>query len=458
MRGRLGSADAHAKTTCSRGKSSVRPVAGTTALTAPRRDCARLSDSARWCREDRPVDESGVSGCPDLHHAVRPRRHLPGIRGSRHSGVSLNSLGVFPQAPPRGAADPAARRAIDVVDADVVLTSSSGWAHGFRTSGRKLVYCHSPARWLYLRDKYLGEDSGLLKRALGSPRRRGTSALGPSAAVCDRYLAVSTGRSRAASPTPTASRPMCFPPGGDVAQTGAAEPDPEVLQWWPTRRTDPDEPSTCACRGCCRTRTSTPSSRAFAGRDRRLVVVGRGPEAERMRRLKTPNVLMLSDLTDGQMAWLYQHCRALDRGELRGLRPDPDRGGRLGPAQRRAALGRIPRHRPRGHQRYVLRRAGPRAIAEALDRFEATRSIPTRSAGTSSSSPRSGSPNAVRSGRRVGARQGDDFASPPAPRILPTRPAFAGGIRLDLRTERVLRRPSGRWWRRGERGSSAGNP
>ena len=35
------------------------------------------------------------------------------------------------------------------VDADIVLTSSSGWAHGFRTNGRKLVYCHTPARWLY---------------------------------------------------------------------------------------------------------------------------------------------------------------------------------------------------------------------------------------------------------------------------------------------------------------------
>src|SRR3954462_5197308 len=31
------------------------------------------------------------------------------------------------------------------IDADVVLSSSSGWAHGFQTSGRKLVYCHAPA-------------------------------------------------------------------------------------------------------------------------------------------------------------------------------------------------------------------------------------------------------------------------------------------------------------------------
>ena len=50
---------------------------------------------------------------------------------------------------------------------------------------------------------------------------------------------------------------------------------------------------------------------SFAGADRKLVVVGRGPEAAAIERMKTPNVMMLSDLTDAQMAWLYQSCRAL---------------------------------------------------------------------------------------------------------------------------------------------------
>ncbi|MBD4677793.1 glycosyltransferase family 4 protein, partial [Xanthomonas citri pv. citri] len=45
------------------------------------------------------------------------------------------------------------------VDADVLVASSSGWAHGFRNTGQKLVYCHSPARWLYRSDDYLGADA-----------------------------------------------------------------------------------------------------------------------------------------------------------------------------------------------------------------------------------------------------------------------------------------------------------
>ena len=57
--------------------------------------------------------------------------------------------------------------------------------------------------------------------------------------------------------------------------------------------------------------------RAFAGADRRLVVVGRGPEAERLREMKTDNVLMLSDLSDGELAWLYKNCRAIMRRATR---------------------------------------------------------------------------------------------------------------------------------------------
>src|SRR3954452_9410805 len=41
------------------------------------------------------------------------------------------------------------------VHADVAVCSSSGWAHGARVDGRKIVYCHTPARWLYQPERYL---------------------------------------------------------------------------------------------------------------------------------------------------------------------------------------------------------------------------------------------------------------------------------------------------------------
>jgi glycosyltransferase involved in cell wall biosynthesis len=46
---------------------------------------------------------------------------------------------------------PSAIRGLGPVEADVLIASSSGWAHGIRAAPgtRKLVYCHTPARWLH---------------------------------------------------------------------------------------------------------------------------------------------------------------------------------------------------------------------------------------------------------------------------------------------------------------------
>jgi glycosyltransferase involved in cell wall biosynthesis len=46
---------------------------------------------------------------------------------------------------------PAAFAQLGPIDADVVVASSSGWAHGVRVTNasRLIVYCHNPARWLY---------------------------------------------------------------------------------------------------------------------------------------------------------------------------------------------------------------------------------------------------------------------------------------------------------------------
>ena len=49
---------------------------------------------------------------------------------------------------------PAAVREIEVGDVDVVVASSSGWAHGVRTDAPLLVYCHNTARWLHQPEDY----------------------------------------------------------------------------------------------------------------------------------------------------------------------------------------------------------------------------------------------------------------------------------------------------------------
>jgi len=66
---------------------------------------------------------------------------------------------------------PAAFHGLGEIDADVVVASSSGWAHLARTSRRTLhaIYCHTPARWLYGRD-YLGHRGAMsVKQAIAQP-------------------------------------------------------------------------------------------------------------------------------------------------------------------------------------------------------------------------------------------------------------------------------------------------
>lgn len=80
------------------------------------------------------------------------------------------------------------------VEADVVLASSSGWAHGVKTDGKLIVYCHAPARWLYQRDRYLAR--GQLGRVAGTASYFGGSLLRKwdqrAAQRADAYIANST--------------------------------------------------------------------------------------------------------------------------------------------------------------------------------------------------------------------------------------------------------------------------
>lgn len=69
------------------------------------------------------------------------------------------------------------------VDCSVAVCSSSGWAHGVKVTGRKIVYCHNPARWLYQTDSYL--------EGMGAGTRIALSTLRPALTRWDRKAALS---------------------------------------------------------------------------------------------------------------------------------------------------------------------------------------------------------------------------------------------------------------------------
>lgn len=191
------------------------------------------------------------------------------------------------------------------VDADVVLCSSSGWAHGVRTSGAKVVYCYSPARWLYDSERYLGAQSDLhLRRlVLGLLRRPLVAWDKRAAAQADNYLSISSvvrqriqrtyGRSSVVVPAPqtvdTEAPMTAVRVNGRELQSGYY---------------------LCVSRLLPYKRVGIVVD-AFQEGDRRLVVVGRGPELDQLRARASTNVTFLSDMTDAQLHWLYRGCRAV---------------------------------------------------------------------------------------------------------------------------------------------------
>lgn len=267
------------------------------------------------------------------------------------------------------------------IDADVVLASSSGWAHGFRTTGRKLVYCHAPARWLYQSETYLGSNGGAVTR-LGLRAVSGYLKKWDRKAALsgDRYLANSTeiqGRIREAYGI---DADVVFPP---VAQTApdALEPMPDVRRWLAPATAEDAAPGAghdAAIDGSFYLVVSRllPYKNvdeiitAFADTDRKLVVVGRGPEADRLRALKTPNVTMLSDLTDGQLAWLYAHCRAIIAASYEDYGLTPLEAGAWGKPAIALRFGGFLDTIAEGVSGSYFDEPTARAIRAAVDRFE----------------------------------------------------------------------------------------
>jgi glycosyltransferase involved in cell wall biosynthesis len=194
------------------------------------------------------------------------------------------------------------------VDADVLLASSSGWAHGIPVTGRKVVYCHAPARWLYQSERYAGEDDGGVRaRAV----RAAIGVLGPglrqwdraAAESADRYLVNSTIVQRAVRNAYGIEAEVLAPPPGRIESPGEPEPVAGVgrpfllcvARLLPYKNVDRVIEAVGAIGGV------------------ELVVVGDGPERQRLGELarRTGGVHLVGRVSDAQLQWLYANAAGL---------------------------------------------------------------------------------------------------------------------------------------------------
>jgi len=187
------------------------------------------------------------------------------------------------------------------VDAEVAICSSSGWAHGVRATGKKLVYCHTPARWLYLRDQYLGNRPNafnalglaILSRSLKRWDQR-------KAAEADKYLTQSSAIQKRIADiygieAEVVPGPHTIDPTGTQRSVEGLRPGYLlcVSRLLPYKNVD-------AIIVAMRHLT-----------DLKLVIVGDGPERGRLSAVSGPNVAFLGVTSDEELRWLYANSRCL---------------------------------------------------------------------------------------------------------------------------------------------------
>lgn len=187
---------------------------------------------------------------------------------------------------------PAAFRAFGALHADIVISSSSGWAHSVRTGPETFhaVYCYTPARWLYA-SEHLGESRGrqALKPVLRTMRRWDRKA----ARRADLYIAISNQVRDRIQRRYGIDAPVVYPPV-DVDRfqpSGRGERLLVVSRLLPYKRVD---------------LVVAAATRAGIGLD----VVGTGPALDELRRVAGPTVSFHGRVPDAEVTALMQSCRA----------------------------------------------------------------------------------------------------------------------------------------------------
>lgn len=192
-------------------------------------------------------------------------------------------------------------------NADVIVVSTTGFAHGIKTRAKKIVYCHSPARFLYLVDDYLG------KPWWKSPEGWALMALRPAliyrdkaaARSADVYLANSTVVQQRIKDVYGIDAKVVHPP---FAIDPAGEQEPIQLR---TPVADGRQFYVLISRLMPYKNVDVAIEAFRAMPERHLLVIGRGPLRNQLRASAPVNVTMAEGVSDAQIRWAYANARAV---------------------------------------------------------------------------------------------------------------------------------------------------
>jgi glycosyltransferase involved in cell wall biosynthesis len=226
----------------------------------------------------------------------RPSSTLPGFQGRDIRTSLLDRLPIdrgFRNAFPLY---PAAFRQLGEIDADVVLASSSGWAHMARAcpSALHAVYCYTPARWLY-GGEYSVQHGRSLRNAMIRPVGGLFRAVDRRAAArADLYIAMTENLRRRIRGTYGIDAAV-VPPPVDVDRF---RPTPRGERLLVISRLLPYKHVDLLVRA---------ATRAGVGLD----VVGDGPLLPALREMAGPTVALHGAIADDVVVELMNRCRAV---------------------------------------------------------------------------------------------------------------------------------------------------
>jgi glycosyltransferase involved in cell wall biosynthesis len=184
---------------------------------------------------------------------------------------------------------PAAMRSLGTIEADVVISSSSGWAHAVRTApgSAHIVYCHTPARWLYRPDEYFRRRGA--HKVLLRPLRRWDQR---AARRPDRYVANAAHVAARIEQIYGFKADVVYPP----VDTRRFKPTPRGERLLVVSR-------------LLRYKRVDLVVEAARELGMGLDVVGVGPELEALRAMAGPDTVFHGRVDDGTVVQLMESCR-----------------------------------------------------------------------------------------------------------------------------------------------------
>lgn len=247
------------------------------------------------------------------------------------------------------------------ITAGVTVCSSSGWAHGAPVTGRKVVYCHAPARWLYQRERYLGHAGPVARAGLATLRGPLERWDRKAALSADRYLANSTWIAREIWRVYGLEAEVLHPPVTiDVAapQQPVAGIEPGFIL--------------CVSRLLPYKNVEAVVAAFERPHSERLVVVGDGPEEARLRRVAGRNASFAGSVGDAELRWLYQNARCLITASYEDFGLTPVEAAAFGKPTAALRFGGFLDTIREGETGILFDRPEPDQIAEALTGLLAT--------------------------------------------------------------------------------------